>query len=114
MKAGDIVYIVHVGKCLGTPAVEATVSYSGRVHFSAGDFTFLRGASNDDFLGKHSCATAYASKEVCEGALEKRDAWRSLRYIVGLGENPPAHMSADEINRLINRIKGNPNEPISG
>lgn len=93
MKIGDIVYIVPASHPHQNPFL-SSVDYSGKYHFSAGDFTFERGASCDEFVGKHSYAKAYTSKEVYEEGLERRDAWRKLRYIMSLGAMPPTHMSA--------------------
>jgi hypothetical protein len=104
VKIGDIVYVVPTNPH-ETPK-DALVWYAGLTRFSAGDFTFIRGTEGDSFIGSHSSAHAYASKDAYVGMCVKRDAWDKLRYIVANTKNPPRDLGVVEMQMCINLLKG--------
>jgi hypothetical protein len=104
VKIGDIVYVVPTNP-QETPK-DAEIWYAGLTRFSAGDYTFLRGTDTDTFIGSHSSAYAYASKEAYEEAHAKDELWRELRYIVANTKNPPCALGVVEMQMCINLLKG--------
>jgi hypothetical protein len=111
MEVGDIVYIVPAIYPIKQP-YEAPVWYSGKGHFSAGDFTFVR-AAGDAHIGTHSRAKAYATQYDYETRQKKRDAWNELRCIVTMHELPPLRLTAEEIESIVKLLKGNSSGDIS-
>lgn len=102
VKKGDTVYIVR-----GGIGFDAEVVYAGDVHFMAANATYRR---SDDSLvvGTHARqGTAYTSEKSYTDWKEKRLVWTFLRaYVVRMGEEPPAHLSADEIETIRQLLTG--------
>jgi hypothetical protein len=107
MKIGDKIYFVSCVPGQGPRELEVAWIGMNTGRFMASDYTFMKPTPGhgDACIGIHRTGLAWISKEAYETYCEKRDAWESLCYAISRQKDAPDHLSADEINQFIKKLK---------